>query len=156
MKKLIYLPLLTGLLFIWACGGGDKKVSDADAQKEKIAKVYGITLFELENGIGPVKDKLNLGAVDAAKSAEGKKLFEAKCAQCHKLDERYTGPALRNVTKLRTPEYVINMIMNPEGMVKKHPEAKKLFALHATQMTFQNVAQDDAMKILDYFRSEEK
>ncbi|NCQ19161.1 MAG: cytochrome C [Ignavibacteria bacterium CG_4_8_14_3_um_filter_37_9] len=155
MKKLFSYLLLAGLLFLWACSG-ENKDTKTESKQDKLAKAFGISVFELENGIGPVKEKLSLGAVDAAKAAEGKKLFEAKCAQCHKLDERYTGPAIRNVTKRRTPEYVINMIMNPEEMVKKHPEAKKLFALHATQMTFQNVTQDDAFKILDYFRSEEK
>ena len=156
MKKFFSYSVLASLLFIWACGGGENKEAQADSKQEKIAKAFGISVFELENGIGPVKAKFTLGALDAAKAAEGKKLFEAKCAQCHKFDERYTGPAIRNITKRRTPEYIINMIMNPEGMVKKHPEAKKLFALHATQMTFQNVTQDEAMEILDYFRSEEK
>ena len=29
--------------------------------------------------------------------AKGKKLFNANCAACHKLDAKMTGPALRNV-----------------------------------------------------------
>lgn len=28
---------------------------------------------------------------------EGRKLFNANCASCHKLDKRSTGPALRNI-----------------------------------------------------------
>ena len=99
---------------------------------------------------------MNLGQLDAIKVAAGKKLFESKCSQCHKFDEKYTGPALRNVTKRRTPEYIVNNILNPDEMANKHPEAKKLVALHATKMTFQNVTQEDAMNILEYFRSEEK
>jgi len=75
---------------------------------------------------------------------------------CHKLDEKYTGPALRDVTKRRTNEYIMNMILNPEEMTKRHPEARKLLGIHATQMTFQNVTQEDTRKLLEYLRSESK
>jgi cytochrome c2 len=121
-----------------------------------MAKIFGISVFELENGIGPIKEKLTLDALNTAKATEGKKIFESKCSQCHKFDEKYTGPALRNVTKRRTPEYILNNILNPDEMANKHPEAKKLVALHATKMTFQNVTQEDAMKILEYIRLEDK
>ncbi|MBI5808422.1 MAG: cytochrome c [Ignavibacteriales bacterium] len=156
MKKSLLIFSIVAIIFT-ACGGGDKKESsNNDSQKEKMAKIFGLTVFELENGIGPIKEKIQLGSIDSKKVAEGKKLFEAKCSQCHKLDEKYTGPALRNVTKRRTPEYILNNILNPDEMANKHPEAKKLVALHATKMTFQNVTKEDALKILDYFRSEEK
>ena len=32
-------------------------------------------------------------------STEGKKLFNANCAACHKLDKKMTGPALRGVSQ---------------------------------------------------------
>jgi len=156
MKKLFPYVLLTALTFTYACGGDDSKKDEAASKQEKMAKLFGITVYELENGIGPIKEKISLGPLDKAKAAEGKKIFESKCSQCHKLDEKYTGPAIRNVTKKRTPEYILNNILNPEEMANKHPEAKKLFVLHATKMTFQNVTMDDALKILEYFRSEEK
>jgi len=68
------------------------------------------------------------------------------------LDEKFTGPALRDVTKRRSPEYILNMIMNPQEITKKHPEARKLKGLFAAQMTYQNVTLDDAKNILDYLR----
>ena len=156
MKRLIPYLALASFLFLIACGGGESKKDEATSKKEKMAKIFGISVFELENGIGPIKEKITFGQLDAIKAASGKKLFESKCSQCHKFDEKYTGPALRNVTKRRTPEYIVNNILNPDEMANKHPEAKKLVALHATKMTFQNVTKDDAMNILEYFRSEEK
>lgn len=156
MKKSIYLLLVFTMALIIACGGGESQNSSAESKEEKMAKIFGISVFELENGIGPIKEKINLLPVDLAKAAEGKKIFESKCSQCHKFDEKYTGPALRNVTKRRTPEYILNNILSPEEMANKHPEAKKLVALHATKMTFQNVTQEDAYKLLDYLRSEDK
>jgi cytochrome c2 len=155
MKKSAYLLVIFTITLFFACGGGESQNSDAESKNEKMAKIFGISVFELENGVGPIKEKITLGPVDIAKATEGEKIFESKCSQCHKFDEKYTGPALRNVTKRRTPEYILNNILNPEEMADKHPEAKKLVALHATKMTFQNVTEEDAYKILDYIRLED-
>ncbi|HMN24201.1 MAG TPA: hypothetical protein PKE38_06865, partial [Ignavibacteriaceae bacterium] len=70
----------------------------------------------------------------------------------HKLDEKYVGPAQRDITKRRTPEFIINFMLNPEENYKKHPEAKKLLAEYMTTMPNQNLTIDDAKAILDYFR----
>ncbi|MDH7603420.1 MAG: cytochrome c [Melioribacter sp.] len=152
-KQIIAFLLIT--LFTLACGGGESNSNDPE--KERLAIKAGLTVFEYENGIGPIKEKLNIPpSIDQIMAESGKKIFEEKCIQCHKLDERYTGPALRDVTKRRTPEYIMNMILNPQEMTQKHPEAKKLLGQFATQMTFQNVTKDDARKILEYLRSEAK
>lgn len=148
--------LLVIALIISACGGGESNNSN-DSEKERLAIKSGLTVFEYDNGIGPIKQKLNISpTIDKIMAESGKKIFEEKCTQCHKLDERYTGPALRDVTKRRTPEYIMNMILNPQEMTQRHPEAKKLLGQFATQMTFQNVTQEDARKILEYLRSEAK
>lgn len=154
MKKII-LVLFMLTIFMWACGGDDKSnsASGTDSAKEKLAQKFGLTAFEYENGIGPFKEKITLGQLDMIKAKSGEKIFTEKCTQCHKLDERYTGPALRDVTTRRTPEFILNQILNPEEMTKRHPEVKKMLATYATQMTFQNVTEDDAKAILEYFRS---
>lgn len=152
MKKTI-LALLTFTLLAFGCGENKTDSPAGTSGKEKLAQKFGLTLFEYENGVGPIKEKLQLGEVDLNKAKLGEKLFTEKCTQCHKLDERYTGPALRDVTTRRTPEFILNQILNPEEMTKKHPESKKLLATYATQMTFQNVTVDDAKAILEYLRS---
>lgn len=103
-------------------------------------------------GIGPIKEQLKLAAVDDAMAGEGKKLFEDKCSACHKIGERYVGPDLAHVTHRRQPEWIMNMILNPGEMTQKDPQAQELLAQFATQMTFQNVSQDEARKILEFFR----
>lgn len=152
MKKFI-LSLIIISLFVWACGGDNADTSSGDSAKEKLAQKFGLTFFEYDNGIGPIKEKITLGQIDEIKAKSGEKIFTEKCTQCHKLDERYTGPALRDVTTRRTPEFILNQILNPEEMTKRHPEVKKMLATYATQMTFQNVTEDDAKAILEYFRS---
>lgn len=105
-----------------------------------------------EIGIGPVK-KVDLGAIDKALGEKGKNIFEQKCVACHKLDSKLVGPPLKDVTKRRKPEWIMNMILNPEQMTKENTAAKQLFGQYLTQMTFQNVSQDDARAILEYFRT---
>jgi mono/diheme cytochrome c family protein len=102
-------------------------------------------------GIGPVKS-LSLGNVDAAMANQGKTIFESKCLACHKLDERFVGPALRGVTLRRQPEWIMNMIMNPTEMTQKDKVANDLLAEYATQMADLKVPEADARKILEYFR----
>lgn len=106
-----------------------------------------------ELGIGPVK-KVELSPnIDAALSETGKSIFDNKCVACHKLDDKLVGPPLHGVTKKRKPEWIMNMILNPEQMTKENLEAKKLFGQYLTQMTFQNVTEQDARAILEYLRS---
>jgi hypothetical protein len=45
------------------------------------------------------------------------------------------------------------MILNPDEMVKKHPEVKAMLAEFYVPMTFQNVTEDDARAILEYLRT---
>ena len=73
---------------------------------------------------------------------------------CHKLDDkRVVGPGWKDVTKRRKPEWIMNMILNPEKMTKENIEAQKLMAQYLTQMTFQNVTEQEARGVLEYFRS---
>lgn len=102
-------------------------------------------------GIGPVSS-VTLGALDGAKATQGEGIFKTKCSACHKMDERYVGPALKGVTQRRSPEWIMNMILNPAEMLQKDPTAKELLATYMTQMTFQNVTEEEARAILEYFR----
>ena len=154
MKYLLYILLLSTSLAIISCGGNDKS---PQSEKEDQAGGGGsLTAFQLENGIGPVTEKILLGDIDPVKVKNGEALFIAKCAPCHKLDKRLVGPALRYVTKRRSPEYILNMILNPTGMVKDHPEAKKVLGEYLSPMTNMNLTLDQAKELLDYLRSTKK
>lgn len=66
------------------------------------------------------------------------------------------GPALAGVTERRSPKWIMNIILNPE-MVKEDPTAKKLFAeFNGAIMIDQNLSQDNARAVLEYFRQYEK
>ena len=90
--------------------------------------------------------------VDKSMAAEGEKIFESKCASCHKLDERYVGPAQRNVLQRVTPEFFMNTVLNPDENLQKHPHSKEMLATYMTKMTNQNIDLEAARKLLEYFR----
>ena len=62
------------------------------------------------------------------------------------MGEKYVGPALREVTARRTPAYIMNMILNPQEMVERHPVAKQLLAEHMTFMPNQGLRLDEARR----------
>ena len=136
-----------------ACGGGeDPPDAGASAPSSDAPAVSEISADELEYGIGPIRD-LEIGNLDPTLADAGAEIFAVKCSACHKLDERYVGPALRSVTERRTPEYIMNMILNPEEMVKSHPVAKQLFAeYNFTPMANQQLTEEDARAVLEYLR----
>lgn len=102
-------------------------------------------------GIGPIKS-LTLSAIDEKLATDGEKIFATKCSACHKFDEKVVGPPLAGVTKRRSPEWIMNMILNTNEMVEKDPIVKSMIAEYMTKMTFQDVSQQDARAILEYFR----
>lgn len=130
----------------------DPEVKEASASGEAAAASAEADPMS-DKGIGPVTSVTVGAEVDQKLAEEGKAIFETKCSACHKMDTKYVGPALAGVTKRRSPEWIMNMIMNPVEMTQKDPIAKKLLEEHLTQMTFQDVKQEEARAILEYFRS---
>ena len=118
-----------------------------------------ITVFVLsgckneELGIGPVKEEMKLTPVDANLYTKGEQIFSVKCIACHKFNSRLVGPPLKDVTKRRRPEWIMNQILNPLEMTQQDKVSKELFAQYLIQMTFQDVTQDDARALLEYFRA---
>lgn len=156
------MVLLCGTL-LFSCSSGENENQGADAQEEtgiagqEEAPAEEAPAADDGKGIGPVTT-VEVGAeIDDALATTGQTLFEGKCSACHQLsDQKVVGPGLAGVTERRKPEWVMNMIINPEEMTKKDPEAKKLLAEHLTQMTNQNVNEQDARAILEFLRKNDK
>ena len=123
-----YSGILLIALFLTACGGGQSNGPDDAASTES-----GLSAEQMEHGIGPISG-FDPGPIDPNLAAKGQEIFTLKCSACHKMDERYVGPQLRDVTSSRSPAYIMNMMLNPQEMVEKHPEARALFAQFMTPM----------------------
>jgi mono/diheme cytochrome c family protein len=134
------------------CGGGSTSNTSTPASSGGSTSADGLTDAQLKNGIGPITS-VTLGAIDATLAKTGEELFALKCSMCHKVEERYIGPALNDVLQRRTPEYVMNMILNPVEMTQKHPEARKLLAEFSAPMADQSLTQEETRAILEYLRT---
>ncbi|PHQ56746.1 MAG: cytochrome C [Lutibacter sp.] len=148
--KVVVLSLMVALVL--SCGSDGKKEGEiAQPKKEVTAKVVEVDPM-MDKGIGPIKS-MTLGEIDEAMVAEGKELFKLKCSACHKVSKRVVGPAMLGITERRSPEWIMNMILNPEVMVKENPIAKKLLAEYLAPMANQNLTEKEARAILEYFRT---
>lgn len=125
----------------------------------------GLILFSLsfwaatgqtaDKGLGPIKD-LKLGPVDKALAGKGKALFEDKCAMCHGLSEDKTGPALGDVLSRETPEFVVNFLLNTSEMEQKDARILGLIKDFGIPMPPQGLNKDQALSLLEYFRTTKK
>jgi mono/diheme cytochrome c family protein len=138
---LVFIALFAAMLSSGGCGGKNEDTHTAAKAETSASDI----------GVGPVT-KVELSALDPQLAKKGKAVFEQKCTACHKLDERYVGPALKGVTQRRKPEWIMNMILNPSEMLEKDPTAKELLGTYLTPMTFQDVSKEQARAILEYFR----
>lgn len=153
---LIILTIAAGMLLAGCGGNGDSGQAESTAPPatpEKTESTAATAADPMDNkGIGPVSE-VELGPVDAALAGEGQEIFESLCTACHKMDKRYIGPSLLEVTSRRSPEWIMNMIMNPTVMVQEDPIAKDLLAEYLSPMADQNISREQARKLLEYFRS---
>lgn len=93
---------------------------------------------------------------------QGKALFNANCASCHKMDKPMTGPALRNVEARLTEagkdkQWIYDWIRNSPGVIKSGDAyATALFAeWNNTAMTpFPQLSNEDIDNILAYTNEE--
>ena len=154
MRKTIarLIALLVTLGVVAGCGGETKNTAEQSAAEPPPSTTTAPAANTSSKGVGPITEVV-LGPIDEVTVAKGKAVFDSKCAVCHKIEERYVGPAIRGVTHRRTPEWIMNMMLNPEIMVKEDEQAKKLFAEFLTPMANQNLAREDAEAVLTYFRS---
>lgn len=145
------LSAVAAMAFL-GCGGSESPdAAGADSTPATSAGAE-LTAVELEQGIGPVRDMV-LGDLDPAMAAEGETAFTMKCSACHQMADRYVGPRLGTVLARRRPEFVMNMMLNANEMVKQHPQVKEMLAQFYTPMPVQVTDHDEARAILEYLRS---
>ncbi len=157
MKNLV-LNLLTFLLLLMLAACSSDKPEPAATGGDNAAKPKSMVAEEADpmtnKGIGPIT-VVDLGTtVDQAMADKGKAVYEAKCMACHKPTEKLIGPAPKGIFDRRSPEWVMNMILNPEQMVKEDPIAKKLLMeFNGSPMANQHLTQEEARQVLEYFRT---
>ena len=150
--KLRLITLLTIGVLLSSCGGDKAKKEMAAPTKEEVKKEVAKVDPMTDKGVGKIKS-ISLGEIDQATVTEGETIFKAKCTACHKISKRFVGPGLKGITERRTPEWIMNMILDPELMVKENEIAKQLLIEYSAPMANQGLTEDEARKILEYFRT---
>ena len=145
---------------IASCGGKkeEKKdgfeVSRTKTEEKKAETKAGVPVDMDNKGVGPITDVEFPDEINDEMAARGKAQFESICVACHMVDQRMIGPALKGVYDRRSPEWVMNMILNPDGMLKEDPIAKALLKEHNNALMLnQNLSEDEARDVAEYLRT---
>jgi mono/diheme cytochrome c family protein len=166
MKSIIKILSLFIVLLLFSCGGGDEKKKESKKIKigsqpvEKKVTLKKATTkpsetIDLSNkGVGPIASLTLPAEIDQAMVAKGADVYKRMCTACHRADKKFIGPAPTGIMKRRTPEWIMNMILDPEGMMKNDPLAKDLLIeFNGAPMANQNLTEEEARAVLEYFRT---
>lgn len=153
--KINFLIFSLLVVLISSCGGDASKKSESKKPFTVSKPVPASEQVDLKNeGVGDIHGLSLSEAVDQTMVAKGEEIFKLKCTACHKTDKKFIGPSLQGVTERRSPSWIMNMMLNPEKMIKEDPLAKKLLMEHnGSPMANQNLTKEEARAILEYFRT---
>ncbi len=159
MKKVLVIMAVGA--FIASCGGKKEEKKEDGFKMNRTKKEVKVTAtqegvpVDMNNkGIGSIKSLKLDAEINKELAAAGKTLFESTCMVCHTTDTRLIGPAVNGILERRSPEWIMNMILNPDGMLKEDVIAKALFKEYNNAlMTNQGLTEEQARSILEYFRT---
>ena len=152
--------------FALSCGGGEEKKEEKGkvklksqpttkkVEKNDTEQLASLTVDLTNKGVGPVSSLDLPETVDQTMAAHGKEVYDKMCTACHRVGKKFIGPPPNKILERRTPEWVMNMILDPEGMVKNDPLAKKLLIeFNGSPMANQSLTEEEARAVLEYFRT---
>jgi mono/diheme cytochrome c family protein len=164
MKTTLKLMTLLFAVLIVSCGGKEEKKEEKFSYEKKATKTEAVVKEDkvaaskridlTTKGVGPITS-VELGAdIDQAMATQGADVFKKMCTACHRPDKKFIGPAPTGILERRSPEWVMNMILNPEEMVQKDALAKELLIeFNGSPMANQNLTEEEARAVLEYFRT---
>ncbi|ULC59475.1 cytochrome c [Flaviramulus sp. BrNp1-15] len=164
MKTTLNIVMTLFLALLISCGGKEEKKKEGFSYEKKTPTEQTVKKEEtvpasqkvdLENkGVGPIKSLALNAEIDQKMVAHGADVFKKMCTACHRPDKKFIGPAPTGLLDRRSPEWVMNMILNPEEMVQKDPLAKELLIeFNGSPMANQNLTEEEARAVLEYFRT---
>ncbi|WP_299556659.1 cytochrome c [Seonamhaeicola sp.] len=165
MKTTLKLMTILFAAILMNCGGKEEKKKEGFSYEKKetttkteVKKDESLPpskQIDLSNkGIGPIKSLKLDDKIDQEMVAHGAEVFKKLCTACHRVDKKFIGPSPAGIMERRTPEWVMNMILNPVEMTQKDPLAKALLIeFNGAPMANQNLSEEDSRAILEYFRT---
>ena len=155
-KRTSILAAIAVTIFLSACGGGsgekDKGKFAPPPKAKPLTYEEAVADWKNQKGLGPIKN-IELGELDAELAKKGEEIYVLKCTACHAPEAEKLGPAPQGIFERRTPEWIMNMILNPEEMALKDPIGRGLLMKYNTVMANQGLTEEDARAVLEYFRT---
>jgi mono/diheme cytochrome c family protein len=157
MRKLFILAAVFGSCFMYACGGGNNNAADSSPQAKtdegSTASGDANPDYDPERGKGKFTNVEVAATLDPAMAAAGEKVYNVKCAACHKLsEEKLVGPGWKDVTKRHKAEWIMNFVTNPDEMIDKDPKAQAMLEICMVRMPNQNISDEDARSLYEFMR----
>lgn len=150
------------MVMLSSCGGGDQNSSDRIKEessqppdRQEQSNVPASERITLDNkGVGRIKNVTLASTIDQEMVTRGKAIFDTNCSACHKVEKRFIGPSPKGIMNRRSPEWIMNMILDPQLMVEQDRCAKDLLVeFNGAAMANQNMTEGQARDILEYFRT---
>jgi len=165
MKTTLKLLTILFATLLISCGGKEEKKKEGFSYQKKAPiekketpkeeKVPASKRIDLANkGVGPIKSLTLDATIDDKMAAKGADIYKKMCTACHRAEKKFIGPAPSKILERRSPEWIMNIILDPEGMVKNDPLAKELLIeFNGSPMANQSLTEEDARAVLEYFRT---
>ena len=164
MKKTLNILMISCITLLISCGGKEEKKKEGfsydkktttEKTTKKVEEIPASKRVDLANkGIGPITSITLNAEIDQTMAIHGADVFKKMCTACHRVDKKFIGPAPTGILERRSPEWVMNMILNPDEMTQKDPLARALLIeFNGSPMANQSLSEEDARAVLEYFRT---
>lgn len=151
----IILTCFGFIVFVACAGDGNRKEASENNAAEHMSTTSTVEMLDYKidgpKGVGAIKS-FEHKPFDAQLATKGVELFVSKCAMCHGFDRTLVGPSLNGIVTRRTPEWIMNMMLDPATMLEKDPDAKALSKEFASPMISLGLQEEEARAILEYLR----
>ena len=146
MKQMILI--LSIAVGVYACSDNASKKETTAAATET-----GSAAYDSARGAGKFTNVTISPTLDKVMADAGLKVYDVKCASCHKLtDEKLVGPGWKGVTARHNPEWIMNFATNPDEMLQKDAKAQAMLEICLVRMPNQNLTDEDARNVYEFMR----
>nr|WP_298995520.1 cytochrome c [uncultured Allomuricauda sp.] len=167
MKIKFAISVFVLALLMIGCGGKtekkdesftvDRKKSSEKVEQEasETSQVPASQRITLDNkGVGQIKEIALDPEINQEMATAGGELFKTNCTACHRENKRFIGPKMQGILERRSPEWVMNMILDPKLMTEEDQCAKDLLVeFNGAAMSNQNLTVEQTRSLLEFFRT---
>ena len=149
MKKIFFAAIIA--LVAYACSDSGTKTEDS--ADPSASSSSGNPSYDTARGAGKFTNVEVSPNLDQAMATAGEKVYDIKCASCHKLsEEKLVGPGWKGTTQRHRPEWIMNFVTNVDEMLQKDPKAQAMLEICLVRMPNQNLTDEEARNVYEFMR----